>query len=291
MGDSHAAFPERQEAGLSAHSLDVSAGELILCHDELLQVDVVAQRHFPCMNLEDAALSLSIREGKLDLPVNTARPDQRRVQALDAVSRHDDLDITHGIKSIHLVEQLKHCALDLALPTALTVVALRADCVNLVDEHNGGRQVIGDPEKLPHQLGPVSEVLLDELAAHDSEESSRSGVGDGLCKESLPCSRLAVKDHSLWRLYANVLVELRVCQWQLDCLLDFLDLCLQTTDVCVGLKRRLVDLHDADHGVRLIVEDTNHAEHLVVQQNGAARLELVLVHKGQDVDVVLRANG
>jgi hypothetical protein len=42
------------------------------------------------------------------------------------------LDITHGIKPIQLVEQLKHGALDLTLSTTVCVIPLCADCINLI---------------------------------------------------------------------------------------------------------------------------------------------------------------
>ena len=41
-----------------------------------------------------------------------------------------------------------------------------ADSINLVDEDDTGTVLIGHPEQLPHQLGTVSEVLLDQLTSH-----------------------------------------------------------------------------------------------------------------------------
>lgn len=41
------------------------------------------------------------------------------------------------------------------------------------------------PEELPHQLGPVSEVLLDQFRAHHAQEGGRCLVCDGLGEQRL----------------------------------------------------------------------------------------------------------
>jgi hypothetical protein len=54
-------------------------------------------------------------------------------------------------------------------------------------------------------------------------------------------------------------------------LLDLLDLVVAAANVRVGLGRRLVHLHDADHGVRALVEDPHDGVGLVVKQHLIAR--------------------
>lgn len=49
-------------------------------------------------------------------------------------------------------------------------IPLGADGVNLVNENNGGCMLLCHPEELPHQLGPISQVLLDQLRAHHTQE-------------------------------------------------------------------------------------------------------------------------
>ena len=56
---------------------------------------------------------LDVRQRELDLTINTAWPNQGRVQRLDSIGRHDDLDVTPLIETIKLVEQLEHGPLDL----------------------------------------------------------------------------------------------------------------------------------------------------------------------------------
>ena len=62
-----------------------------LGHDELLEVDVIRQRHPPRVNAEDAPLGLGVGQRELDLAINAPGTDQGRVQRLDAVGGHDDL--------------------------------------------------------------------------------------------------------------------------------------------------------------------------------------------------------
>ena len=45
--------------------------------------------------------------------------------------------------------------------------AVPPPCVTArTDEHDGGRLLVGHAEQLAHELGPVSQVLLDQLGAH-----------------------------------------------------------------------------------------------------------------------------
>ncbi len=113
-------------------------------------------------------------------------------------------------------------------------------------------------------------------------------VGHGLGEEGLAGAGLAVQDDALGGLDADVLVQLRVGQGQLDGLLDLLDLVLEPADVGVGFQRRLLDLHDGDHGIGVVGEDADDGHGLVVEEDGRPRLEEVLVDAGKDVDVVLR---
>uniref|UniRef100_A0A0K2UNX3 Uncharacterized protein n=1 Tax=Lepeophtheirus salmonis TaxID=72036 RepID=A0A0K2UNX3_LEPSM len=74
-------------------------------------------------------------------------------------------------------------------------------------------------------------------------------------------------------------------------LLDFLYLLVESTNVCICFLRCLFQLHDGDHGVRVIPENAHDGMHTMIEQDGASRLQLILVYKGQDGHVVLRAHG
>ena len=52
-----------------------------------------------------------------NLSVNTTRTDKGRVERLDLVGGHDDLDVSTIIETVQLVKQLQHSSLNLALTT------------------------------------------------------------------------------------------------------------------------------------------------------------------------------
>lgn len=62
-----------------------------------------------------------------------------------------------------------------------------ANGVDLINENDGGRVLLGYPEELSHQLGPVSQVLLDQLRAHHTQEGGWSLVGHSFGEQRLAC--------------------------------------------------------------------------------------------------------
>ena len=50
-----------ETTGLTAHSLDISTRQVVLSHDQLLQIHVFGQGHPRGMQLEDMTLGLGIR--------------------------------------------------------------------------------------------------------------------------------------------------------------------------------------------------------------------------------------
>jgi hypothetical protein len=81
---------------LTADGLDVSPREVILGHHQLLQVNVVGERHPGSVELEDVPLGLRIRQrefcdwsvimggsGPTDLSVYPPGPDQCRIECFN----------------------------------------------------------------------------------------------------------------------------------------------------------------------------------------------------------------
>ncbi len=80
------------------------------------------------------------------------------------------LDVGGLVKAVHLVEQLEQDALDLAVGAGLGVEPLRGDGVDLVDEDDGGRVLLGEAEDVAHHARALAEVLLHELGPHYADE-------------------------------------------------------------------------------------------------------------------------
>ena len=62
-------------------------------------------------------MKLTVGVLKENLSVNTTRTDKGRVERLDLVGGHDDLDVSTIIETVQLVKQLQHSSLNLTLTT------------------------------------------------------------------------------------------------------------------------------------------------------------------------------
>ena len=77
-GDNACAVPDETEALQHARQpvAQDALPELHLCHDELFQIDIIAECHSASVNAKNPPLCFGVREGKFNFPVNSARPDQ-----------------------------------------------------------------------------------------------------------------------------------------------------------------------------------------------------------------------
>lgn len=142
--DAHAALAQGEQAGLGADGLDVGAREVVLLGDELVEVDVLVEAHLAGVEVEDLALRVLVRVLEQDLAVDAPRADQRRVQRLDLVGRHDHLDVAPVVEAVQLVEQLQHGPLHLALSPRCRIISFRTNSVDLVNEDNRGGVLAGN---------------------------------------------------------------------------------------------------------------------------------------------------
>ena len=51
----HPPFSQRPQPRLRANCLDISARQIVLLADELIQVDVIIERHLGCVEIKDLA--------------------------------------------------------------------------------------------------------------------------------------------------------------------------------------------------------------------------------------------
>ena len=80
-------------------------------------------------------------------------------------------------------------------------------------------------------------------------------VSDGTGKKGLPSSRRTVKEDTLRLSDTKGLEEFRMLYWQLDDLLYFLYLLVQTTDHLIGAIGNLFDHHERDEWVNFVWKD------------------------------------
>lgn len=66
---------------------------------------------------------LKVGQIELDLPVEPSRPDEGRVKCVGAVGCHENFDVATRIKSIELINELKHRTLDLIVSASAVIKA------------------------------------------------------------------------------------------------------------------------------------------------------------------------
>ena len=165
-----------------------------------------------------------------DLPVEAAGPQQRRVEDVGPVRRGDHDDAALDVEAVHLDQHLVERLLALVVAAAHAGAAVPADGVDLVDEDDRRRVLLGLLEQVAHAAGADADEHLDEVRAGDREERHAGLAGDGAGQQRLAGSGRAEQQHALGDLGAHGLELDRVLQEVLD-LLQLLDRLVGAGDV------------------------------------------------------------
>lgn len=64
---------------------------------------------------------LQVRQAELNLPVQTARSHQGRVECVRSVGGHQNLDVPTRVEPVQLVDELQHGPLDLVVSTGAII--------------------------------------------------------------------------------------------------------------------------------------------------------------------------
>ena len=75
------------------------------------------------------------------------------------------------------------------------------------------------------------------------------------------------KNDTLWWLYSHVLINLRVCERQFNCLFYLLNLVFETTDVSIAFQWSFFDLHNIEQRVSVILHYSNNGHASVGEEN------------------------
>lgn len=71
----------------------------------ILQIDIRTNTHLRSDRLKDQPLLPPRRIREFNLPIQPSGPQQRRIQSIGSIRRHDDLDVGTLIKSVHLSQE------------------------------------------------------------------------------------------------------------------------------------------------------------------------------------------
>ena len=150
---------------------------------------------------------------------------------------------------VHLGEDLVEGLFTLVVAAAESRAAMAPDGVDLVDEQDRRRGVLGGLEQIADARRADADEHLDELAAGDREEGHARLAGNGPGKERLAGARRAHEEHPLRHPPPEALEAARICQ-EVDDLFEILLHLLEAGDIgkrhlsvarSVALGRRLAE--------------------------------------------------
>eukprot|EP01136_Pigoraptor_vietnamica_P033036 Opistho-1_new@95548 len=169
------------------------------------RIDVGRQRHLLHMDLKDLDAAFDIGARHLDLAVEAARTQQRRIEHVGAVGRGDDDDAFIGIEPVHLDQQLVQRLLALVIAAAETGATMATDRIDFVDEDDAGGTLLGLLEHVAHAARAHAHEHLDEVGARDGEERHVGFARDGARQQRLTGARRADQQAALGDLAAQTL--------------------------------------------------------------------------------------
>ena len=161
------------------------------------QVHILAERLAAGVDLQNVVTALDIGQTDVHLPVKAAGAQQRVIENVGAVRRRHDDDALVVVEAVHFHEQLVERLLALVVAAAETGAALTADGVDLVDEHDGGGDLLGLLEQVAHAARADADVQLHKVGAGDGQKFDARLAGDGLGEQRLARARRADEQHAL----------------------------------------------------------------------------------------------
>ena len=113
--DVHSSLSESVHACFRTHTLQLGTGAPVHLFRDLGEVDTTGEVHLAAVNAENIGSGLDAGRGELDLSVDTSWAQEGRVENVETIGGHDDLDVLRGFETIELVKQLKHSSLDFGI--------------------------------------------------------------------------------------------------------------------------------------------------------------------------------
>ena len=158
-----------------------------------------AERQRPRVDLEDLAAAVLVRRLHGDAPVEASRAQQRGVEDLGAVGGADHDDRLGGLEAVHLGQDLVERLLALVVRAGDAGRPLpgAADGVELVDEDDRRRRLLGLGEQVAHARGADADDRLDELRRRDREEGRVSLAGHRTREQRLAGAGRPVEQHAV----------------------------------------------------------------------------------------------
>ena len=159
---------------------------------------VVGQRHAAHVHAQDLLAAAHVGQRHDDLTIEAARAQQRRIEHVGTVGGRDDDDALVAFETVHLDQQLVQRLLALVVTAAEARAAMPADRVDLVDEDDAGRVLLGLLEHVAHARSADADEHLDEVGTGDGEERHLGFAGDGARQQRLARTRASRPSARPW---------------------------------------------------------------------------------------------
>ncbi len=194
----------REECRFVEHVREVSAREPGRALRQRAEVDVGGEWLALRMHAEDVLTALHVGSLDTDLAVEPARAQERGVENVGAVGRGDEDHAATSVEAIHLDEELVERLLTFVVAATHPGAAVASDGVDLVDENDGGRVLLGLIEQVTDAGGTDADEHLDEVGAGDGEEGHAGLACDRASEEGLAGAGRAVEEYALGDLGAEL---------------------------------------------------------------------------------------
>ena len=277
-GDQALALAGGEQRGLVDEVGEVGAGEARSAARDDARIDVGRQRHLLHVDGEDLLAPVDVGARDDDLTVETARAQQRRIEHVRTVGRGDDDDAFVRLEAVHLDQQLVERLLALVVAVAKAGAAMAADRVDLVDEDDARRRLLGLVEHVADAAGADADEHLDEVRAGNGEEGNARLTRDGAGEQGLAGAGRADQQGALRDLAAEAREAARILQ-ELDDLLKLFASLIDAGDVGEGhaallfgqhAGAALAEAHRA--GTRILLHLAHHEEADAEDQEERQRL-------------------
>ena len=200
---------------------EVGAGKAGRARGDDAQVDRWRQLDLLGVDAQDLFAALDVRLVDEHLPIEAPGTEQGRVEHFRPVGRGHDDDRLARVEAVHLGQQLVQRLLALLVRSHRALHARAAERVELVDEDDARRLLLGLREEVADPGRADADEHLDELGSAQAEERHLGFAGDRAGQQRLARAGRADEQHALRNAAAERGVLLRVLQ-ELDDLLQLL---------------------------------------------------------------------
>ena len=217
---------------------EVGAGEAGRPRGQRVEVDLTGQWLALGVQLEDLPAPGAERRVDGDLAVEAAGPQERGVEDVGPVGGRDDDHAVGGLEAVHLDQQLVERLLALVVAAADARAAVPTDRVDLVDEDDRRRPLLGLAEEIADAARADADEHLDEVRSRDREERHIGFPRDRAREQRLARAGRSEEQHALGDTCADGLEAARRSQERGD-LAKLLDRLLGAGDVRERRLRRV----------------------------------------------------